>query len=125
VCGGSGVTLDFLAFSGLVYLGVWYQLANIVGYAAGTLLSFFLNRAITFGVYDAPVRRFLSFAGVAVVGYVISSAVLWLLVERLGIHPMVAKIMTLFVVLATQFSLNTLITFRQGVKVDPSRGVRS
>lgn len=112
VCGGSGVALDFLSYSLLVLGGVWYQLANIIGYSLGTCLSFLLNRAITFGVRDAPVRRFLTFASVAGFGYLVSSGLLWLLVETFRVDPLVSKVLTLIAVLAIQFSLNSLITFR-------------
>lgn len=121
VCGGSGVALDFLAYSLLVAGGVWYQLANIIGYALGTCLSFVLNRAITFGVKNAPVRRFLSFIGVAAFGYLVSSILLWALVEAMHVEPIIAKAMTLFAVLVIQFSLNSLITFRTAAASSPSR----
>lgn len=113
VCGGSGATLDFLLYAGLVHLGVWYQAANLVGYACGTLLSFVLNRAITFQVLDAPLRRLATFFAVAAVGYLSSTATLWLLVERFQVNEMIAKIAALIVVVAVQFTLNSLITFRQ------------
>lgn len=112
ICGGSGVVLDFGAYALLVAGGVWYQIANIVGYALGTCLSFFLNRAITFGVKDAPVRRFLSFMSVAAFGYLVSSGLLWMLVELARVDAILAKILTLVAVLVIQFSLNSLITFR-------------
>lgn len=113
ICGGSGVALDFGAYALLVAGGVWYQIANIVGYALGTSLSFFLNRAITFGVKDAPVRRFLSFIIVAAFGYLVSSGLLWMLVDLANVDAILAKILTLVAVLAIQFSLNSLITFRR------------
>jgi len=112
VCGGSGFALDFLVFTLLVMGGTWYLLANIIAYALGTCLSFVLNRTITFGVRDAPVRRFLSFLSVAALGYVVSTAALWVMVEVLRVDLVLAKILTLFVVLAVQFTLNSLITFR-------------
>ena len=111
-CGGSGVALDFAVYSLLVLGGCWYQLANFVGYALGTCLSFFLNRAITFGVRDAPVRRFLSFIVVASIGYLASMGLLWTMVDTLHVDPVISKILTLFAVLAIQFSLNLLVTFR-------------
>jgi putative flippase GtrA len=116
VCGGSGVVLDFLIFSGLVALGLWYQAANIVGYASGTVLSFLLNRTITFGVRDNTLQRFASFLTVAGVGYLTSSAALWLLVEQAALDPTIAKAASLVIVLALQFTLNSLITFRQARK---------
>lgn len=113
VCGGSGFTLDFALYSLLIYGGVWYQGANVVGYAAGTLLSFVLNRAITFRVMDAPLRRLATFFAVAFVGYVLSSLALFGMVDGLDIHPLIAKVFSLVVVVATQFTLNTLVTFRE------------
>lgn len=112
VCGGCGVLLDLGVYTGLVMMGVWYQMANLAGYASGTLLSFVLNRAITFQVKDAPLRRLGMFIMVAVAGYTVSTGVLWLLVEQLGVGPLLSKLVTLVIVLALQFTLNSLITFR-------------
>lgn len=112
VCGGCGVALDFAVYTALLSFGLWYQGANLIGYAAGTVLSFLLNRVITFRVLDAPVRRFATFALVAAIGYLLSAAALWVLVSQLHIDPLLAKLCTLALVLAAQFSLNSLITFR-------------
>lgn len=121
VCGGSGVALDFSVYSLLVLGGTWYQLANIVGYALGTCLSFFLNRSITFGVRDAPVRRFLSFITVAAFGYLVSTGLLWAMVDVFHVDPVISKILTLFAVLAIQFSLNVRITFRSNASPPSSK----
>ena len=121
LCGGSGVALDLLVYSLLVIGGAWYQLANIIGYALGTCLSFFLNRAITFGVRDAPVRRFLSFISVAAFGYLVSTAALWAMVDVFHLDPLFSKVVTLFVVLAIQFSLNSLVTFRSASTASSSK----
>jgi len=113
LCGGSGAALDFAVYAALIhFMGVWYQAANIAGYICGTLLSFVLNRAITFQVMDAPWRRLATFFAVAGVGYLSSSATLWLLVERAHMNELLAKIAALVVVVAVQFTLNSLITFR-------------
>ena len=112
-CGGLGAALDTLVFAGLTALGVWYQWANVAGYASGTLLSFGLNRAITFGVLDAPLRRMATFFAVATLGYLSSAVTLWLMIERLGVGAIAAKLLSLVVVVAVQFSLNSAITFRQ------------
>ena len=122
ICGGGGVLLDLTSYTLLVTLGVWYQFANVIGYALGTMLSFILNRSITFGVLDAPVRRFMSFASVALVGYAASSVVLWALVEQVHLNALIAKVITLGVVLVTQFTLNTLVTFRRSAETKPSQG---
>lgn len=112
LCGGSGVALDFVLFSLLVHAGFWYQFANLAGYVGGTLLSFVLNRAFTFKVFDRPLLRLAVFCGVAFTGYLVSTAMLWWMIEGLLLHPILAKLLTLGVVLVLQFSLNRLITFK-------------
>lgn len=112
LCGGSGVVLDFAIYSLLVSAGVWYHGANIAGYGAGTILSFFLNRTITFGVLDAPMRRLAAFLGVAAIGYLSSTVALLVLIEVLGVNPIAAKAASIIVVIAVQFTLNARFTFR-------------
>ncbi len=111
-CGGIAAAADFSVYAALFAFGLWYQGANIAGYATGTIVSFLLNRAITFQVKDAPLRRLLTFIGVACVGYLSSSSALWFLVERLHVDELIAKILSLVVVVVVQFTLNSLVTFR-------------
>ena len=112
VCGGTGVLTDLVLFTALVHYGVNYQVANAAGYAAGTLASFILNRHFTFQVYDKAFRRLALFFGTALIGYLASSALLWVLVSVQGYPPLPSKVATLAVVLVLQFSLNRAITFR-------------
>jgi putative flippase GtrA len=113
LCGGGGVALDFSLYVLLLHFDVWYQFANVAGYTSGTLLSFVLNRIITFGVLDAPVRRLAMFFGVAAIGYGASSVSLFGLVALLHTDPVVAKVIVLLIVIAIQYTLNSLMTFRQ------------
>lgn len=113
LCGGSGVALDFCVYAALVSLSVWYQVANIAGYAAGTLLSFVLNRTITFRVMDAPLRRLASFFAVAAIGYGVSSGALWFLIERMALNQILAKAAVLVLVVIIQFGINSTVTFRK------------
>ncbi|HDX0899090.1 MULTISPECIES: GtrA family protein [Stenotrophomonas] len=119
ICGGTGVTLDLTTYTTLIYFGWNYQLANAIGYAAGTLVSFLLNRHFTFKTYDQTLRRLALFFGTALLGYLISSALLYLLVAVLQLSPLVSKLVTLAVVLILQFSLNRAVTFR--ASTDPSK----
>jgi Predicted membrane protein len=112
VCGGTGVLTDLLLYSLLVWAGVGYQWANAAGYAAGTLVSFALNRHFTFQTYDNTLHRLGLFLATAFTGYLVSSMLLWLLVSRLDVNVFAAKLLTLAVVLVLQFTLNRTITFR-------------
>jgi len=112
ICGGTGVGVDLALYSSLIWAECNYQVANAVGYAAGTLASFALNRHFTFKTYDKTLRRLGLFFATAFLGYLVSGTLLWLLVGRLDWNPLLAKLATLAVVLVLQFSLNRAITFR-------------
>ncbi len=113
--GGSGVTLDCLVFTGLVYGFHWhYQLANIISVSCGICNNFFWNAFFNFRRTDKLWLRFLSFYSVGLIGLGVSAALLWLLVEILTWNELFAKLVIIFVVTLLQFSLNKMITFRKG-----------
>jgi len=111
LCGGIGVSTDYaiyyLSYSG----GLWYQGANALGYLAGTLMSFTLNRWLTFGMRDRVLQRLALFLAVAAFGFSCSALMLWALVQQLHLDPRLAKLATLPVVVVLQFLLNRRITF--------------
>jgi len=112
LCGGLGVSSDYLVYHLCVSSGMWYQAANVLGYLTGTLLSFTLNRIITFRQRDRVLQRLALFLGVATVGYTASAILLWLLVEQAGLDKSLAKLLTLPMVVVLQFALNRRFTFQ-------------
>lgn len=112
ICGGLGVGTDYTVFFLAFRAGVWYQYANIMGYAAGTLVSFALNRIFTFGMRDRVLQRLAMFLAVASVGFASSALLLWLLVDWGQMDARVAKLITLPMVVVLQFGLNRRITFK-------------
>jgi putative flippase GtrA len=112
LCGGTGALTDYLLFIAATAAGVHYQVANGAGYATGTLISFFLNRSVTFKVRDRVGGRLAMFCAVAGVGYAASAVALWALIDGAGLDGAIAKAATLPAVAVLQFSLNRWITFR-------------
>ena len=114
VIGGTGVTLDFLIYSTLIWgLDLAYQFANAVGYASGTVLSFFLNAWFNFRTTDRVVLRFFSFCTAALLGYGASACTLYLLVTVAGLDKYLSKLATIVVVVLVQYNFNRLISFRK------------
>lgn len=111
LCGGAGVLTDITIYSMAIMGGIYYQWSNLIGYASGTLISFFLNRHFTFKTYDKTVVRLLKFYGVAGLGYGVSALMLWWLIGGLSLNAILAKVLTLGVVLLLQYSLNKYLTF--------------
>lgn len=113
--GATGTVMDFCTFTLLVkWLGrSHYQIANIGGYSAGTLLSFSANAWFNFCTRDRLARRFLTFCGVAFLGWALSASVLAWLIGKLGWNVFLAKLIALFGVLLLQYNLNRRFTFRK------------
>ena len=119
LCGGIGVTTDYLIYYSALPFGLWYQAANVLGYLSGTLISFFLNRKITFQVQDKTAQRLAIFLGVAAIGFSASALMLWMMVDVMSIDAKIAKLLTLPVVVVIQFSINRRITFRENLRHQP------
>jgi putative flippase GtrA len=124
VIGASGVGLHGLLYCYLVKTGMLkIQPANGIGYASGTLLTFFLNAKFNFKTNDKTLLRLLSFGSVAFGGWLVSAVTLHLLVDRFGINKIFALFPTLFIVVFLQYNLNRLVSFRKSsLKTDASRG---
>jgi putative flippase GtrA len=112
--GVSGATLDFLVYSAVVkWGGGRYQIANAIGYASGTALSFILNAHFNFKTRDVLLLRMVSFFGVATLGWAASAGILQMTVGWLGWNKYLAKLTTIFVTVLLQYNLNRLLSFRK------------
>ena len=112
--GYSGASLDFAAYVALSkFFGLHYQCANLISVSIGITNNFFLNFFFNFKVRDRIAIRFVRFYCIGMFGWMLSAAMLWMLVEVLSINALVAKIGTIFFVTAVQFVLNKFITFRK------------
>ena len=112
--GGCGTGLTLLTFALLVkFTALHYQLANAIGYSAGTVLSFILNARFNFQVTDQPLRRFAIFFAVALAGLAVSAGLLNVLVGRYQLNVYFTYLVVIFVVVLLQYNLNRLLSFRK------------
>ncbi len=95
-----------------------YALSNIISSHVGILNNFILNSIFTFKATDKKIIRFLSFYGIAWVGMGISTLLILLFINKMSIHPMIAKFLALAVVTLIQFTFNKYVTFRKKSEVN-------
>lgn len=88
-------------------------ISNIISQTLAVINNFILNSYFTFKVTDNRLKRFASFASIAIFGMVISSILLTLFIGVMGIDDMVAKVMAIFIVAAIQFVINKFFTFKE------------
>ena len=110
--GGFCAALDFGVYT---MLGLWipYLWANVISVHCGIFASFFLNRSLNFKLKDKAPLRFAVFYLVGLSGLALSEGLIWLMVSHSGWDPVLAKLLTVFVVALYQFLFNKFITFRK------------
>lgn len=113
IIGCTGASLDFILFVVLTsYFGIFYQYANFISISCGILNNFFLNAIFNFKRTSYFWYRMFSFYAVGMIGWAISSFLLYLLIEKLNLNTIIAKLSVIIVITCVQFFLNKLITFR-------------
>ena len=107
--------LDFIIYWLLVQIVTMpYLFANVISVHCGILTSFFLNRHFTFKVKNKTLLRFISFYVVGITGLAISSGLLVIFIEKIGLNELISKALTVIVVAIIQFMLNKYISFKNG-----------
>lgn len=114
VIGISGVFLDFVVFFLLTnFTPIYYIAVNFVSVSMGIINNFVLNICFNFKTKNKIVNRFLSFYAIGMVGLLISSVLLYLLVEWWNINKLLSKLFVIVFVVAIQYSLNKKYSFNK------------
>ncbi|MEA1980494.1 MAG: GtrA family protein [candidate division Zixibacteria bacterium] len=113
IIGLSGFAIDFLIFSFLVKIvGLCYGISNVISVSIGLTNNFFLNRKFNFKIYNKTAQRFFSFYIIGFVGIGISTALIYISVEFIGIPVLISKIIAVVIVVILQYIANRHITFK-------------
>lgn len=125
IVGASGTLID-IALLTLLHgvMGVPLLAANLVSFSVAATSNYLLNRRWTFGTRgQRPIMLGgLLFFVAAVVGLSLSEAGVWILSERLDLPYLWAKILSIPVVYAWNYTFNSSITFRhQASAIIPDR----
>lgn len=115
IIGSFSAFLDFLVYTALVSMGLFYIHANCISVLVGIGSSFLLNRHYNFKVKDAVFRRFLIFLIIGLAGLLLSNLVLYGCIEWMGLDKLVSKLLSIILVALFQFVLNKYITFKPTV----------
>lgn len=112
--GFSGLVVDF----GITWLAreklQWNSyVANGFGFVFGVVNNYFFNRLFTFQNQDPNVgKQFFSFFIIAIIGFFISTAFLYLLQKYTRLHFYVAKFAVTAIVFFWNYTINSLFVFR-------------
>jgi putative flippase GtrA len=103
---GYGLFAVFLLFFG-------YLVSLYLSYAVAVSLAFVLHRRFTFRVRGNVLIDFVRFVGVYVVSLAVNSVVLPVLVELVGMHPLVAQGVALVITTLISYFGHKWFSFRR------------
>ena len=111
--GAVSSTIDIvLLYIGVSLLGLPVLLAASLSFAVSSINGYLLNQRFTFGEGAASTRKYAQYLTVSIVG--LGLTILFMHVfMTLGIHYLIAKVVTILLVLFWNYFANVLWTFRQ------------
>jgi putative flippase GtrA len=113
IIGVSGVFIDFFSYGAMVsWTSISYLLANIVSTTLGICNNFIWNAWFNFRKTDNIKNRFFTFYFVGMLGLLLSTVILYILVQYFSIQELVAKMVTIVFVVIVQYSLNKKYSFQ-------------
>ena len=113
VIGSLALVTDVGLFAALTLAWEWSPLAaHTVSVPIAGVVSFALNASVNFRRTDRLAARMASFAVVAAMGYTVGALVIWVIAEAGGLPSLLAKLISLPLVFALQYRLNSRVTFR-------------
>lgn len=114
IFGLSSVILDYLVFKILItFFKFTFINANIISVNVGIINSFLLNYKLNFKTTNNLFLRFISFYTIGLSGLLLSSLLLFYLIEILQIEVIISKFITIIIVSFFQFIFNLTITFKK------------
>lgn len=108
--GLSNTAISFIIYVGLLSVGVVYWLSGAIGFAAGAINGYLLNRRWTFASPDSWRTR-IRYVVVQLAGLFGTAALLWVLVSPVPIGRVGAYGVVIPVVTVTTFLVNRNWTF--------------
>lgn len=109
--GLTGVTLDALVFAGLAWAGMFPVVATIISTCCGIANNYVLNAKLNFHT-PLRLRHAGRFVAVGIAGLVVAAVSLELLMRIAGLEALPAKLISLPVVIISQFVANKYWSFR-------------
>ena len=118
VVGVANTLLTFAVYTLLLKVfGVWYLAASAIGFVAGTINSFLLNRRWTFRGHVGDAYTPVRWTVVQCVGLAINEGLLYVFVHQAQLDKLLAQAFATAVVTVSTFFANRAWTFRMHAPV--------
>jgi putative flippase GtrA len=121
IVGVSNTLLTFAVYTLLLKVaGVWYLAASAIGFTAGAVNGFLLNRRWTFRGHVGDAFTPLRYVVVQGFGLGLNEGLLYLFVDSAKLDKLLAQVFATGIVTVTTFTANRVWTFRMHHHVAPA-----
>ena len=117
IVGFSNTIISYAVYFFCVWIGMHYQLANIVGFIISVLNAYYWSSRFVFvkqtgeerGLVSSLIKTFVaySFTGIA-----LSAILLWLLIDKMALSEYIAPLLILLITVPLNFILNKYWSFK-------------
>jgi len=101
--GGAAAIADFGSYFVLLWLGVWYLAASVIGNVLGFFMAFFLHKYVVYKKRSAFMKHLFRYFVIDMVNMAVISGLLFVLVDVGGVDPRPAKFIAFAPVLLWNF----------------------
>lgn len=112
IVGVSNTAITIATYSILVYLGLYFIIANIIGYAIGIVNSYILNSKFVFKIDKSSYRVMVKFIGVNVKVLIINTLLLYFLVIVISWNKYYSQFATVIIGFFVNYMLNKIWVFK-------------
>jgi len=112
-----GIINTIVGFSiifSLMFFGLSPVISNLIGYAIGSVLSFYLNSRYTFNARQSTPLQVIYFFLVLLLSYLLNLFTLFLLLDV--INPYIAQLFSAIVYTSSSFLLMKLFVFKENIE---------
>lgn len=113
--GASGVIVNLIIYSGLIYLNIHYLLAAIIAFIFAVTNNFYWNFIWTFknrAETKSVQKKYLEFFSVSFINFLVNISALKFMVSLFDFNKIIAQIVAIGIAFIFNFIGNYLITFK-------------
>jgi putative flippase GtrA len=120
IIGMSGALIDVIFYYIFYhFLSIPPVVASYISVSMGIINNFFLNTRFNFKVTDHLLRRFGHFYLIGLAGALLSSLLIYIFYDLMGLGAFTAKLLTIVPVVLAQYIFNKRISFRDRSEPKP------
>lgn len=122
IVGFSNTIISYAVYFFCVWIGMHYQLANIVGFIISVLNAYYWSSRFVFVKQTGEERVFFSsliktFVAYSFTGIVLNAILLWLLIDKMALSEYIAPLLILLITVPLNFILNKYWSFKPKVLI--------